>query len=53
MERIVRTISSISNRETDAAICKKLFGSGTTIIISSEKMSDFMKKLSHLKTLVY
>ena len=35
---------------TDAAIQKKIFGSGTTLIISDEEMSDIMKIV---KILVY
>ena len=39
---------------TDASIHKKMFGSGnTTLIISNKEMNDIMKWLSHLKNLVY
>ena len=39
---------------TDAAIYKKICGSGnTTLIISNEKMNHIMKKLCLLKNLVY
>ena len=47
---------------TDAAIHKKMFGSGcpsdlaqctTTITVSNEEMNDIMRKLSLLKNLVY
>ena len=47
---------------TDAAVHKKMFGSGfpldlssrmTTMIISNKEMNDIMKQLSHLNNLVY
>ena len=39
---------------TDASIHKKMFGSGnTTLIISNKEMNDIVKWLSHLKNLVY
>ena len=40
--------------ETEAAIQKKIFGSGTTaLIISNEEMKDIMKKLNLLKNQLY
>ena len=39
---------------TDAAIHKKMFGSGTTVlIISNEEMKDIMKIFKSLENLVY
>ena len=37
----------------DAAIQKKIFGSGTTLIISNKEMDDIMKKLNLLKNPIY
>ena len=34
---------------TDAAILKKILGSGTTLIISNEEMDDIMKMVQSLK----
>ena len=48
------TAAAAAAAATDAAIHKKMFGSGnTTLIISNEEMNDKMKIVKSLEDLVY
>ena len=47
-------LGSIAASATDAAIHKKMFGSGvTTLIISNEEMNDVMNVVKSLESFIY